>query len=196
MYRPAIVRWPRIPLSNSRLYARILPACVSHAETRYPSRVFRVSTTIERISDTARDSDTANYHSASTLSTLSIDAEITSQRRRGEFWNFHSSFVSDVFLFQVCQEYRCVNHRFTTYFSWTTVFASRNHLWTKSARKSDEGFAIDKVISTSEEKVIVEQGISFLKKKKLISLSMNSNNFTQRRCRLEITREKVERKYK
>lgn len=140
--------------------------------------------------------DTANYHSASTLSTLSIDAEITSQRRRGEFWNFHSSFVSDVFLFQVCQEYRCVNHRFTTYFSWTTVFASRNHLWTKSARKSDEGFAIDKVISTSEEKVIVEQGISFLKKKKLISLSMNSNNFTQRRCRLEITREKVERKYK
>lgn len=191
MYRPAIVRWPRIPLSNSRLYARILPACVSHAETRYPSRVFRVSTTIERISDTARYSQLPFcFHF--------IDAV---NRCRDHF----AKTTWRILKFSLFIRLGCVpfpglsgvsmcKRRFTTYFSWTTVFASRNHLWTKSARKSDEGF--DKVISTSEEKVIVEQGISFLKKKKLISLSMNSNNFTQWRCRLEITREKVERKYK
>lgn len=50
MYRPAarIVRWPRIPLSNSRLYTceySLFHPCVSRTrlrEIRYASRVFRV----------------------------------------------------------------------------------------------------------------------------------------------------------
>lgn len=124
MYRSAarIVLWPRIPLSNSRLYTCEYspPLCVSHASSRDSMRLPCFPCLRRSNGFLISPRDTANHHPASTLSTppillssnrfwssaclskrswsaLYLEDEIPRLATVGEFRKFSFSFVLDAF---------------------------------------------------------------------------------------------------